>query len=183
MSIPTRIWARRSVRLALASLILLWPMIGSKASIPISALVLGALIAYEGTEDLPIVHWTIFLFVVELLYAMDIGMLSLSFVLTVDCISSIGRWVNLRTWSHEHGWMLGSFVRTVLLALMATALISMFSVLIGSLVHGHQALSDRLNLTFGLWRWSGAGLLMSAIMVLMLRWADEPLRKRITFGI
>lgn len=183
MNVPTRIWPRRIIRLMAGFLLISWPMIKTGVLIPVPAAVLGALIAYEGTENISVIHWAIFLLFVELIYAIDVGLLSLAFVLSLGMISFFGHWVNLQSWSHEHGWSPIGFMRALVVALTAAILISVLSVLIGSLVHGHDVFLHRFRLVFGSWYWWGSGTFIAAIMIILLRWADEPLRKRITYGV
>ena len=176
-------WSRRLIHSVLAFMLLLWPALGTGIPIPISALILGVIIAYEGTEDLPIVRWTILLVIIELLYAMDLGLISLAFVLTVGLFALAGRWLNLRAWSREHGWALTSFIRTFLMALTAAVIISVLSVIIGSLVHGHEAFWSRLQLELGDWSWLGFEILIAVLTIVLLRRVDEPLHKHIIFDI
>lgn len=178
-----RIWFRRFIRLVIVLIFLAWPMLRLDLVFPMQVLILGVILAYGGADDILIAYWVLLALGVELLYGMDIGLLSLAFALTVSIFLLLGRWISLKPLSRERGWSPSSFLRTLVVSMIALNVILFMSVLVGTIFHGHTSFASRISLEMGSVSVFSLEIFFTIIVLTLLRWADEPLRRHITFGI
>jgi len=183
MSVVRRTWIQRLWRYTLVVVVMSWP--AWNLSLPVSpfAIIAGVLLAYEGIERGEIIGFFAVLVGTELIYGIDVGILSLAFLYTVIVGSGIRRWFAVQPLAREHGWPPGALARSVIVATALSGVMSFFSISIGVLMYRYGSFAMRLQMTVGR---PASWILMLALAtlgVLVLRRIDVPFRRQITFGV
>jgi hypothetical protein len=148
--------------------------------VPLVPSLMGSLCAYAGTDRRAVGTMTALLFVIELLFGFDVGILSLSYLGTVLVYSLTSRFISLAPWSASDGWRPADAVRALAAAWAFSVCAIVLSVCVGAL-YGHGAFPARLVSELGLSRLL-AVLPLSLAFLVVFRRMDIPFRKRIRFG-
>ncbi|MCC6405101.1 MAG: hypothetical protein IT405_01805 [Candidatus Yanofskybacteria bacterium] len=168
------------VRGLLFSVAILAPLAGPGASWILVVLV-ATVLAYDGPTD-SVVYGTLALLCgVELVYGIPLGVLSLAYAIAVVCVVLVSRFVSLTPWVSQDGWRVGDVVRTFVCALGVFSIMAVGGVGVSVLIYGSGAFILRLR-TLPLP--PPAWLIGVCVAVLvLLRRADEPFRRRVIFGV
>jgi len=162
--------------------LLAWPLFGVALPVSIFAIAAGAILVYEGLEQGPVLRFFLLLVLVELIYGLDIGILSLAYLCTAATMVVISQWINISPLMRESGWSPAALIRSLVVGVLLAATMTAFSIIVGIVLYHYQSLHMRLAVALGhlgIWWMLVAGM---AIAVLFLRRIDMPFRRRVVFG-
>ena len=148
--------------------------------IPLIPALLGAQLAYDGSDRRVLAWTTGFLVMLELFFALDLGVLSLAYLATAAALSVLGRLVSLTPWTASDGWDVQDYLRTVVVACIGAAMVTTASTLVETL-YGYGILVPRLatHLTAHAVGWL---VPLCGLALLVMRRLDMPFKRRIRFG-
>lgn len=150
-------------------------------NIPVVFAILGAALAYEGPDHRSMAWIVGFLIVIELLFSLDLGILSLSYLIAALVLSLAGRLVTVTPWATVDGWSVGDALRTIAASLVAAGVMMVGSVLVGAL-YGSGMTAQRISVYMAPERLVPMAVAIT-IVLLVLRRIDTPLRRPIRFGV
>lgn len=167
-------------RIALIALILVSPLAGPGSFVVVLATV-AALTAYEGLRPGTVYGILAALFCVELVYGLDVGILSLSYMAAVSVLSLVRRVMTVAPWSSVNGWNASDALRVLLVACGLFVVMASFGVIVGHFLYGYEDVRARLQMMF-LTKSMAWTPIVIAVILIILRRIDEPFRRRITFS-
>lgn len=158
---------------------LLWS-IGGSLGVPLWAAVLGALVASDGMVKETFVGGVILSLALELVLGWPVGSIVLAWIGVTTLLFLARRIIMIPAWRERRGWTLQGIGWAVVVAMGITALLT--AAVIGTVwVFDNHTLVSRFSTAF-----SGRSILIGTGVVLgvlvILRWSDEPFRKKIIFG-
>lgn len=178
MNVPdTRV---RTSRLVLFGLMLLTPIIGP-GWVGIIVAAVAVMTAYVGLRGTTVYGMLAVLLGVELIYGLDVGVLSLSYITAVLLLAVVGRVIAISPWTSVGGWLAGDAVRVFVTACGLFAVMTASGVAIGHVLYGYADIGARLSSLF-LHQTLPWMPVVIAVMLIVLRRIDEPFRRRIIFG-
>ncbi len=170
----------RASRVLIVVVMLIAPLAGP-GSLAITIVTAGTLTAYEGLHRIMVYGMFAVLFCVELLYGLDVGVLSLSYLAAVLVLALVRRVVTIAPWTASGGWHVSDGLRVLIVACGMYACMTASSIIIGSALYGYDEVLARLRIMF--FSQSIAWIpIASGIVLVLLRRIDEPFRRRIVFG-
>lgn len=183
MSIPERGWRQHVLRAVLALLIMMTPLV-DRPMVPVLAAALGTLLAYDGLAARQ-VGWSLALVAAtEAVYGMNLGVLSLAYVLTAFVLAGARRFVAFTPLVRDRDWDPVSVVRAILLGLVLAFVLSAWSLAVMRIFYGHGGLAVRFLAAYA---HPVSTVLMTgavvSVLTLLLHRIDVPFRRPITFGI
>lgn len=162
-------------------LILIVPLAGP-GSLALVLAAAAAVTAYEGLDAHTVYSLTATIVGVELLYGLDIGVLSLSYVIAVFVFMLLRRVISIPPWIASRGWRPGDALRVLAVACVMYAIMASCGVIVGHTLYGYADVRARLETVFLARNMFWIPIALAAILI-VLRRADEPFRRHITFGI
>lgn len=156
------------------------PVLGSGALLIVVASV-SALTAYQGLRAGIVYGMVAVLVGIELLYGIDIGVLSLSYLTAVLVVTLMRRFIALPAWASQRGWRPLDALQAAVLAYALFWMLQAGSIFVEHFVYGYGQTSQRLLMMAGaadMW-WA---LAVIVVVLVILRRIDEPFRQRINFG-
>ena len=170
----------RISRLVLMGLVVGAPLCGS-GSVNFMLIIVSAVCAYDGLHGATVYGIMGALIVTELIYGMDVGVISVAYMIAVLLIASLSRIVTIAPTSSELGWHVVAGARSFIIACGFFVTTSILSVLLGGALYGYEdvalrlrGLADPRSIVLAV-----CGLLLTLVV---LRRIDEPFRRRILFG-
>lgn len=155
------------MNIVLALFLLALPLAGPGALFVVLA-VIAAVTAYHGPRSNVVYGCTAILLAIELLYGLDLGILSLAYLITAFLVLAFQRVVALTPWRSFDGWRWSDALRT------AGGAVGIFIVAAGVSLRGNW---------LALWprdaAWIAGAIVVSLVI---LRRRDVPFRRTIRFG-
>lgn len=167
-------------RFMLIGLMLAAPIAGPGALLVVSAIA-ASLTAYEGLRSGTVYGMLATLFAVEVLYGLDVGVLSLAYMTAVLLLSLVRRVMTVAPWVSADGWHASDALRAFFVACGIFAVMASSGVMVGHFLYGYTDSVARLQSMFVPYNIAWAGIAI-ALVLIILRRADEPFRRRITFS-
>ena len=179
----SRTWRQRLLQGMLAFVVVCSPLAGNWLSLPLFALSAGILLAYEGISEHIVFRWLAVLIIVEIVSGMQLGTVSLAWVLTVLVMKVSEQFIGMTPLSRESGWQIISLVRATIVASILAGVMMSWSLIIQSMVYHQGAIS---LLGQAIWHpilTTGLMIIISSFIGLMLlHRIDVPFHRAITFG-
>jgi hypothetical protein len=118
---------------------------------------------------------------IELLYGLDVGVLSLAYLTATLLVTALRRFIALPPWTAQRGWRLLDAFQAVMMAYLFYWMARISGILVGYIVYGYDQPYRRfLLLVHG--TDVGWAFLIIVVTLVLLRRIDEPFRRRIIFG-
>jgi hypothetical protein len=162
------------------ALVVVAPVFGAGAVAFIFVLI-SSLFAYDGPNRHTVYGVLGVLIGIELLFGMDVGVLSVSYSITVLLFMLAGRFITIPAWSAVSGWDIADAVRALVVAGVFYTCISLCAVIVGTMLYGYTDMALRMRSVIGtpsVW-FVASGIVITLIV---LRRIDHPFRRRILFG-
>src|SRR5512135_3392318 len=113
----------RMSRLFLMALVIIAPVFGSGAT-PFTYAVVASLLAYDGLNRHTVYGLLGVLVGAELLYGMDVGVVSVSYAATILLCMLAGRVITIPVWSAVSGWHIMDAVKSFIVAAVYYAILT-----------------------------------------------------------
>jgi len=178
MTRPSRIAVMVRVLVALAALLL--PMVTAHAWILLTAVTV-TVVLYDGIRSGTVYGMFALLLCAEVIYGVDAGVLTVSFLLVTACLLAIRRVIALPAWSSHRGWRpADAFLFISIATLIALGTLAV-QVAVQHLLYATGVPLVRLamvvTLPHALWVLAGVSIVAVAV-----RRADVPFRRPVIFG-
>lgn len=162
-------------------LMLIAPVAGSGWVIFILATV-AAVTSYRGLHRHTVYGLLAVLFGIELIYGLDVGILSLSYLAAVLVLALVRRLIVIPPWISIGGWHASDALRAYVVACGLYAVMASGGVMVAHFLYGYTDSVARLQDMFVPHTivWAAVAI---ALILFILRRADEPFLRRISFGI
>lgn len=141
----------------------------------------AAVTSYRGPHRHTVYGLLAVLFGIELIYGFDVGVLSLSYMLAVLVFVLVQRVITIASWPSVSGWHATDALRAFFVACGLYAVMASGGVTIGHYVYGYTHGATRLQIMFASQNIAWAAIAIALILVILRR-ADEPFHRRISFG-
>jgi hypothetical protein len=171
------------MRWSLGLLLFLSPIIGDRIGLPLFAVSMGALLAYDGVTARSLTWPLLMLIGVECVWGIDLGTLSLAYATTLLCLAFAESVVAFVPFSRVTDWAPLMIIRGGITAAILAWLMSFFSVLIQAWVYGHGSLGILISAAYRPWASHLALIaLLSAGALIVLHRIRIPFRRRVVFN-
>lgn len=136
------------MRWILTCALLLSPLAGDHIGIPLFAIAAGALMAHDGLMVRNVVGSLALMLLAELMWGIDLGTLSLAYILTALALRLVDRFVTFVPLASEPGWSLSALIRSGLYAVMLAWCMSVLGVLVEAVVYQRGEMGVLLAYTY-----------------------------------
>lgn len=167
-------------RFAIIGLMLMAPLVGP-GFLYIVLAIAASLTAYEGPRRNAVYSMFVALLFIELLYGLDVGVLSLSYLVAISLLLLMRRVVVVVPWSASDGWHAFDALRSLGVACGLLAVMVLSGVVVGHFLYGYTDMRIHLQSLFVSQGVAYMPIVMAAMLVILRR-IDEPFRRRILFG-
>lgn len=171
------------MRWFLGLLLFLSPLFGDRIGLPLFAISMGALLAYDGVSSRSLTWPLILLIGVECVWGIDLGVLSLAYVATVLCLALAESVVAFVPYSRATDWSPVMMLRGWIAATFLSWLMSFFSILIHAWIYHQGSVGALTSATYYPWmsRLLTVALVSGGVLVILHR-IRIPFRRRVVFN-
>ncbi|MEK9209056.1 MAG: hypothetical protein AAB910_03200 [Patescibacteria group bacterium] len=162
-------------------LMLIAPVAGPGWAVFVIAAV-ATVTSYRGLHRHTVYGLLAVLFGIELIYGLDVGVLSLSYLAAVLVLALVRRLIVIPLWISAGGWHASDALRAFSVACGICAVMASGGVMAAHLLYGYPDSVARLQNMFVPQNIAWAAIAVALILVILRR-ADEPFRRHISFGI